>query len=162
MTQRARVKGEWVSVDPEHITVWRISLKAFVLLCVFRSGSDSDSGSDSGSGSGSSESSAEEENSEESVSDYEPSHKVKSRKPPNKWDSFQFCFIFTVLCFQSSFTEDVLVQSIKMIFPEEIFNLIYLINLILLILFMYVNLAVHSYFLLLNLSEINTFHVMIC
>uniref|UniRef100_A0AAR2IYI5 DNA helicase n=1 Tax=Pygocentrus nattereri TaxID=42514 RepID=A0AAR2IYI5_PYGNA len=48
--------------------------------------SDSDSGSGSGSGSGSdsSDSSAEEENSEESVSDYEPSHKVKSRKPPNK------------------------------------------------------------------------------
>uniref|UniRef100_A0A4W4H2M1 DNA helicase n=1 Tax=Electrophorus electricus TaxID=8005 RepID=A0A4W4H2M1_ELEEL len=38
------------------------------------------------SGSGSSDSSAEEEeeNSEESVSDYEPSHKVKSRKPPKK------------------------------------------------------------------------------
>ncbi|XP_057176821.1 chromodomain-helicase-DNA-binding protein 1-like isoform X2 [Triplophysa rosa] len=48
------------------------------------SGSDSDSGSDSGSGSGSSESSAVEGNSEESVSDYDPSHKVKSRKPPNK------------------------------------------------------------------------------
>ncbi|XP_056591862.1 chromodomain-helicase-DNA-binding protein 1 isoform X2 [Triplophysa dalaica] len=48
------------------------------------SGSDSDSGSDSGSGSGSSESSAEGGKSEESVSDYEPSHKVKSRKPPNK------------------------------------------------------------------------------
>uniref|UniRef100_A0A8C0YD20 Chromodomain helicase DNA binding protein 1 n=1 Tax=Cyprinus carpio carpio TaxID=630221 RepID=A0A8C0YD20_CYPCA len=47
------------------------------------SGSDSDSGS--GSGSGSSDSSAEEEeNSDESVSDYEPSHKVKSRKPSNK------------------------------------------------------------------------------
>ncbi|KAK9967910.1 hypothetical protein ABG768_002273 [Culter alburnus] len=45
------------------------------------SGSDSDSGS--GSGSGSSDSSAEE-NSDESVSDYEPSHKVKSRKPSNK------------------------------------------------------------------------------
>uniref|UniRef100_A0A8C1FCQ7 Chromodomain helicase DNA binding protein 1 n=1 Tax=Cyprinus carpio carpio TaxID=630221 RepID=A0A8C1FCQ7_CYPCA len=38
-----------------------------------------------GSGSGSSDSSAEEqENSDESVSDYEPSHKVKSRKPSNK------------------------------------------------------------------------------
>ncbi|XP_051539181.1 chromodomain-helicase-DNA-binding protein 1 isoform X2 [Myxocyprinus asiaticus] len=50
------------------------------------SGSDSDSGSDSrsGSGSGSSGSSAEEGNSDESVSDYEPSQKVKSRKPPNK------------------------------------------------------------------------------
>ncbi len=49
-----------------------------------RSGSDSDSGS--GSGSGSSGSSAEEEgNSDESVSDYEPSHKVKSRKPSNKY-----------------------------------------------------------------------------
>lgn len=47
------------------------------------SGSDSDSGSDSGSGS-SSASSAEEGNSEESMSDYEPSLKVKSRKPPNK------------------------------------------------------------------------------
>lgn len=47
-----------------------------------RSGSDSDSGS--GSGSGSSDSSAEE-NSDESVSDYEPSHKVKSRKPSNKY-----------------------------------------------------------------------------
>uniref|UniRef100_A0A673HG32 Chromodomain-helicase-DNA-binding protein 1-like n=1 Tax=Sinocyclocheilus rhinocerous TaxID=307959 RepID=A0A673HG32_9TELE len=47
------------------------------------SGSDSDSGS--GSGSGSSDSSAEEKgNSDESVSDYEPSHKVKSRKPSNK------------------------------------------------------------------------------
>uniref|UniRef100_A0A672QFJ5 Uncharacterized protein n=1 Tax=Sinocyclocheilus grahami TaxID=75366 RepID=A0A672QFJ5_SINGR len=47
------------------------------------SGSDSDSGS--GSGSGSSDSPAEEqENSDESVSDYEPSHKVKSRKPSNK------------------------------------------------------------------------------
>uniref|UniRef100_A0A8C1LNZ7 Chromodomain helicase DNA binding protein 1 n=1 Tax=Cyprinus carpio TaxID=7962 RepID=A0A8C1LNZ7_CYPCA len=47
------------------------------------SGSDSDSGS--ASGSGSSDSSAEEqENSDESVSDYEPSHKVKSRKPSNK------------------------------------------------------------------------------
>uniref|UniRef100_A0A8C1U827 Chromodomain helicase DNA binding protein 1 n=1 Tax=Cyprinus carpio TaxID=7962 RepID=A0A8C1U827_CYPCA len=44
---------------------------------------NSDSGS--GSGSGSSDSSAEEEeNSDESVSDYEPSHKVKSRKPSNK------------------------------------------------------------------------------
>lgn len=57
-----------------------------------RSGSDSDSASgsdsDSGSGSDSSNSSGEEEveNSEESVSDYEPSHKVKSRKPPNKYD----------------------------------------------------------------------------
>uniref|UniRef100_A0A8C2HMA7 Chromodomain helicase DNA binding protein 1 n=1 Tax=Cyprinus carpio TaxID=7962 RepID=A0A8C2HMA7_CYPCA len=51
---------------------------------VCRSGSDSDSGS--GSGSGSSDSSAEEqENSDESVSDYEPSHKVKSRKPSNKY-----------------------------------------------------------------------------
>lgn len=52
-----------------------------------RTGSDSDSGSGSGSGSDSSSSSAEEEaeNSEESVSDYEPSHKVKSRKPPNKY-----------------------------------------------------------------------------
>ncbi|XP_051540956.1 chromodomain-helicase-DNA-binding protein 1-like isoform X4 [Myxocyprinus asiaticus] len=50
------------------------------------SGSDSNSGSDSGSGfgSGSSGSPAEEENRDESVSDYEPSHKVKSRKPPNK------------------------------------------------------------------------------
>uniref|UniRef100_A0A673HFX0 Chromodomain-helicase-DNA-binding protein 1-like n=1 Tax=Sinocyclocheilus rhinocerous TaxID=307959 RepID=A0A673HFX0_9TELE len=48
-----------------------------------RSASDSDSGS--GSGSGSSDSSAEEKgNSDESVSDYEPSHKVKSRKPSNK------------------------------------------------------------------------------
>uniref|UniRef100_A0A8C2FAZ0 Chromodomain helicase DNA binding protein 1 n=1 Tax=Cyprinus carpio TaxID=7962 RepID=A0A8C2FAZ0_CYPCA len=38
------------------------------------------------SGSGSSDSSAEEqENSDESVSDYEPSHKVKSRKPSNKY-----------------------------------------------------------------------------
>lgn len=54
-----------------------------------RTGSDSDSASGSGSGSGSdsSNSSAEEEaeNSEESVSDYEPSHKVKSRKPPNRY-----------------------------------------------------------------------------
>uniref|UniRef100_A0A8C1LQ78 Chromodomain helicase DNA binding protein 1 n=1 Tax=Cyprinus carpio TaxID=7962 RepID=A0A8C1LQ78_CYPCA len=51
---------------------------------VCRSGSDSDSGS--ASGSGSSDSSAEEqENSDESVSDYEPSHKVKSRKPSNKY-----------------------------------------------------------------------------
>ncbi|XP_062869656.1 chromodomain-helicase-DNA-binding protein 1 isoform X2 [Trichomycterus rosablanca] len=51
-----------------------------------RSGSDSDSGSGSSSGSDSSDSSAEEEtrHSEESVSDYEPSHKVKSRKPPTK------------------------------------------------------------------------------
>lgn len=47
-----------------------------------RSGSDSGSGS----GSGSSDSSAEEEgHSDESVSDYEPSHKVKSRKPSNKY-----------------------------------------------------------------------------
>uniref|UniRef100_A0A8C1A3M6 Chromodomain helicase DNA binding protein 1 n=1 Tax=Cyprinus carpio carpio TaxID=630221 RepID=A0A8C1A3M6_CYPCA len=52
-------------------------------LTAAQSGSDSDSGS--GSGSGSSDSSAEEEeNSDESVSDYEPSHKVKSRKPSNK------------------------------------------------------------------------------
>ncbi|KAJ8338893.1 hypothetical protein SKAU_G00356790 [Synaphobranchus kaupii] len=51
------------------------------------SGSDSGSGSgsDSGSGSGSgSDSSDEAENSDETVSDYEPSHKVKSRKPTNK------------------------------------------------------------------------------
>uniref|UniRef100_A0A671RGP2 Chromodomain-helicase-DNA-binding protein 1-like n=1 Tax=Sinocyclocheilus anshuiensis TaxID=1608454 RepID=A0A671RGP2_9TELE len=48
-------------------------------------GSGSDSGSGSGSGSGSSDSSAEEQGiSDESVSDYEPSHKVKSRKPSNK------------------------------------------------------------------------------
>uniref|UniRef100_A0A671RHA4 Chromodomain-helicase-DNA-binding protein 1-like n=1 Tax=Sinocyclocheilus anshuiensis TaxID=1608454 RepID=A0A671RHA4_9TELE len=47
--------------------------------------SGSDSGSGSGSGSGSSDSSAEEQGiSDESVSDYEPSHKVKSRKPSNK------------------------------------------------------------------------------
>lgn len=59
-----------------------------------RTGSDSDSGSgsESGSGSDSSDSSAEEEpeNSEESVSDYEPSHKVKSRKPPNKYGNMSF------------------------------------------------------------------------
>lgn len=62
-----------------------------------RSGSDSDSGS--GSGSGSSDSSAEEENSDESVSDYEPSHKVKSRKPSNKY-SFPLLSWFTlaILC----------------------------------------------------------------
>ncbi|KAG5272692.1 hypothetical protein AALO_G00168310 [Alosa alosa] len=51
------------------------------------SGSDSDSGSgsDSGSNSGSDSSGEEqEENSDASASDYEPSHKVKSRKPPTK------------------------------------------------------------------------------
>ncbi|KAL4617640.1 chromodomain-helicase-DNA-binding protein 1 [Arapaima gigas] len=51
------------------------------------SGSDSESGSGSGSDSGSdsgSESSDEGENTDETVSDYEPSHKVKSRKPPNR------------------------------------------------------------------------------
>lgn len=42
--------------------------------------SDSGSGSESGSGSGS-DSSAEES---ETASDYEPSHKIKSRKPPTK------------------------------------------------------------------------------
>uniref|UniRef100_A0A673I1R3 Chromodomain-helicase-DNA-binding protein 1-like n=1 Tax=Sinocyclocheilus rhinocerous TaxID=307959 RepID=A0A673I1R3_9TELE len=53
----------------------------FANACGYKS--DSDSGS--GSGSGSSDSSAEEKgNSDESVSDYEPSHKVKSRKPSNK------------------------------------------------------------------------------
>uniref|UniRef100_A0A673IAB3 Chromodomain-helicase-DNA-binding protein 1-like n=1 Tax=Sinocyclocheilus rhinocerous TaxID=307959 RepID=A0A673IAB3_9TELE len=54
----------------------------FANACGYKS--DSDSGS--GSGSGSSDSSAEEKgNSDESVSDYEPSHKVKSRKPSNKY-----------------------------------------------------------------------------
>lgn len=50
------------------------------------SGSDSDSESGSGSGSDSSDSSAEEDIrvSEESVSDYDPSHTIKGRKPPNK------------------------------------------------------------------------------
>uniref|UniRef100_A0A8C9V087 Chromodomain helicase DNA binding protein 1 n=1 Tax=Scleropages formosus TaxID=113540 RepID=A0A8C9V087_SCLFO len=47
------------------------------------SGSESGSSSDSGSDSGS-ESSDEAENTDETVSDYEPSHKVKSRKPPNR------------------------------------------------------------------------------
>lgn len=60
----------------------------FVLfVCRSGSGSDSDSGSgsDSGSNSGSDSSKeAEGENSDASASDYEPSHKVKSRKPPTK------------------------------------------------------------------------------
>uniref|UniRef100_A0A7N6AXM2 DNA helicase n=1 Tax=Anabas testudineus TaxID=64144 RepID=A0A7N6AXM2_ANATE len=44
----------------------------------------SDSGSCSGSGSGSGSDSSVEDNSEETASDYEPSHKIKSRKPPTK------------------------------------------------------------------------------
>ncbi|XP_023253615.1 chromodomain-helicase-DNA-binding protein 1 [Seriola lalandi dorsalis] len=40
--------------------------------------------SDSGSGSGSGSDSSAEDNSDETASDYEPSHKIKSRKPPTK------------------------------------------------------------------------------
>lgn len=89
---KSRSKG-WVTVylpwNPitflKHMRLWSRSACGLRLPWCFvcRSGSDSDSGS--GSGSGSSDSSAEEEaNSDESVSDYEPSHKVKSRKPSNK------------------------------------------------------------------------------
>lgn len=48
-----------------------------------RNSGSSDSGSSSGSGSGSD--SSGEDNSDETASDYEPSHKIKSRKPPTKW-----------------------------------------------------------------------------
>ncbi|XP_039614859.1 chromodomain-helicase-DNA-binding protein 1 isoform X1 [Polypterus senegalus] len=49
------------------------------------SGSQSDSESESGSGSDSDSNSSEEGGiSDESASDYEPNHKVKSRKPPNR------------------------------------------------------------------------------
>lgn len=76
---------------------------------------------------------------------------TKSRAENLQTSEIPFNSVLFLQCcvFKAAF--HVLVQSIKMIFPE-----------VLLILFMYVNLAVHSYFLLLNLSEINTFHIMIC
>ncbi|XP_037340666.2 chromodomain-helicase-DNA-binding protein 1 [Pungitius pungitius] len=49
-----------------------------------RNSASSDSGSASGSASGSGSDSSAEDNSEETASDYEPSHKIKSRKPPTK------------------------------------------------------------------------------
>ncbi|KAM6902342.1 LOW QUALITY PROTEIN: chromodomain-helicase-DNA-binding protein 1-like [Xenentodon cancila] len=52
-----------------------------------RNSGSSDSGSDSGSESDSESDSSAEDNSNETASDYEPSHKFKSRKPPNKINS---------------------------------------------------------------------------
>lgn len=46
--------------------------------------SESRSGSNSGSDSGSDSSDDQGGSSDESVSDFEPNHKVKSRKPPNR------------------------------------------------------------------------------
>uniref|UniRef100_A0A4W6DQE2 Chromodomain helicase DNA binding protein 1 n=1 Tax=Lates calcarifer TaxID=8187 RepID=A0A4W6DQE2_LATCA len=49
-----------------------------------RNSGSSESGSGSGSESGSGSDSSAEDNSDETASDYEPSHKIKSRKPPTK------------------------------------------------------------------------------